>query len=274
MSPKYITIQSVARAMALLEHLAGDGRNTGITAIASHVGLHKSTCFGILHTLQELGYVVQNKETGRYSLGTKVFTLGQAYVGGLDLRGLAEPHLADLAAESLETVHLVIREGRHAVYLDKIEGPHAMTISSQVGQRARLHCTGVGKVILAHFTPDEQQAVLSQPMESYTEHTLTNREDLHEHLAEIRRRGLSMDDEEIEIGLCCIAAPIFDNTGAITAAISISGPKTRLTDHRIDSLSVSLRKAAGAISKQLGYTGGNALDKEPGSVNIPGKRAN
>lgn len=271
MSPKYITIQSLARAMALLEHLAGGGKNTGITAIAAHVGLHKSTCFGLLHTLQELGYVVQDKETGRYKLGIKVFELGQAYMANLDLRGLAGSYLAELAAESLETVHLVIREGKHAVYLDKIEGPHAMTISSQVGQRARLHCTGVGKVILAHFTPEDQNAVLGQPMEKYTEHTLTDKKLLAAHLAEIRKKGLSVDDEEIELGLCCIAAPIFDASGTVTAAISISGPKTRLSDDRLESLSKNLRKATRAISQQLGYLGETSVRARPG-MNVPGKR--
>ncbi|CAK7022175.1 MAG: HTH-type transcriptional repressor AllR [Desulfovibrio sp.] len=241
--------------MALLEHLATEGRNTGITAIAAHVGLHKSTCFGLLHTLQELGYVVQDKETGRYNLGVKVFQLGQAYTANLDLRSIAWPYLSDLAEKSLETVHLVIREGKHAVYIDKIEGPHAMTISSQVGQRARLHCTGVGKVILAHLPSEEQDAVLSQPLEQYTEHTLTDKIKLTAHLQDIRDSGLSMDDEEIELGLCCIAAPIFDASATVTAAMSISGPKTRLTPKRLDALSVTLRDAAKAVSRRLGYRG-------------------
>ncbi|MDR1659360.1 MAG: IclR family transcriptional regulator [Desulfovibrio sp.] len=248
--------------MALIEHLSCEGNNTGITAIAAHVGLHKSTCFGILHTLQELGYVLQNKETGRYSLGTKVFTLGQAYLANLDIRGLAAPQLAALSAESLETVHLVIRERLHAVYLDKIEAPHAITISSQVGQRARMHCTGVGKVILAHFTPEEQLVVLEQPLEKYTEYTLTDRKALALHLAEIKEKGLSIDNEEIEIGLCCIAAPIFASTGTVTAAISISGPKTRLTEDRFEALSRSLRKATDAISRSLGYQGPFGKNKD------------
>lgn len=253
MGTKYVTIQSLARAMALLEHLAGEGKNTGITAIASHVGLHKSTCFGLLHTLQELGYVVQDKETGRYNLGIKVFQLGQAYTANLDLRSLAWPYLTELAETSLETVHLVIREGKHAVYIDKIEGPHAMTIASQVGQRARLHCTGVGKAILAHMTPEEQEVVLSQPLESYTEHTLTDKIKLTAHLQDIRDAGFSMDDEEIELGLCCIAAPIFDASGTVTAAMSISGPKTRLTPKRLESLSETLLASSKAVSRRLGH---------------------
>lgn len=263
MSPKYITIQSLARAMALLEHLAGEGKSTGITAIANHVGLHKSTCFGLLHTLQELGYVVQNKETGRYNLGIKVFELGSAYIGNLDLRGLAGPHLEDLAAHSLETVHLVIREGLHAVYLDKIEGPHAMTISSQVGKRARLHCTGVGKVILAHMDEQTQAEILSKPLERLTEYTFTDRKALAQHLKAIKENGMGIDDEEIELGLCCIAAPIFDSSGNVIAAISISGPKTRLTEDRLETLSENLQQSTRAISRQMGFSGSFPETKRP-----------
>ena len=239
--------------MALLEHLGGEGKNTGITAIASHVGLHKSTCFGLLHTLQELGYVVQDKSSGRYSIGVKMFKLGQAYIDNLDLRNLANPHLHMLAAKSQETVHLVIREGLHAVYLDKVEGPHAMSIISRVGQRAHLHCTGVGKAILANLTTEDQDTILNQPMGRFTEHTLTDIEKIRDHLAGIRKTGLSIDDEEIELGLYCLAAPIFDSTGAVVAAISISGPKARLHSDKFVDLSESLRAASIAISSQMGY---------------------
>lgn len=255
MNSKYITIQSVARAMAIMEHLAYAGNDTGITAIAGAVSLHKSTCFGLLHTLQQLGYVEQDKETGRYSLGVKVFELGQRYMANLDLRRMALPYLSALSEESLETVHLVIREGLHAVYIDKIEGPHAMTISSHVGQRAKLHCTGVGKALLAHMSEVEINAALPDTLTPLTAHTITDKIKLKEHLQEIRQKGLSLDNEEIEIGLVCIAAPIFNSKREAVAAISISAPKTRLTEVRVTSLSKSLKEAAKAISLKLGYRG-------------------
>ncbi len=259
MPPKYIIIQSLCRAMGILEHVAGAGKNTGITAIAEHVGLHKSTCFGLLHTLQHLGYVVQDKETGRYSLGIKAFQLGQAYTDNLDLRRLAQPHLAELAELSRETVHLVIREGLHAVYIDKIEAPHAMTISSQVGQRARMHCTGVGKALLAYMTPEEQDKALEGGLQGYTPHTITDMAALRERLRQIRREGVSLDEQEIEIGLCCLAAPIFDAKGAAVAAISISGPVTRLSQERIQELRPGLQRAVAEISRRLGHTAGRGM---------------
>lgn len=253
---KYITIQSVSRAASILEHLAYAGNDTGITAIAGAVGLHKGTCFGLLHTLQKLGYVTQNKETGKYSLGTKVLELGQRYMVNLDLRRMAQPYLAALADESRETVHLVLKEGLHAVYIDKIEAPHAITISSQVGRRAILYCTGVGKAILAHMTPEDIEAALPETLTPRTKHTITDKAKLLEHLAGIRQKGLSIDNQEIELGLMCLAAPIFNADGAAAAAISISGPTTRLTGARVDALSKSLRAAARAISRKLGCPAG------------------
>ncbi|MDR3361790.1 MAG: IclR family transcriptional regulator [Desulfovibrio sp.] len=252
MCSKYITIQSVVRAMSIMEHLAYAGNDTGITAIAKAVSLHKSTCFGLLHTLQGIGYVHRDPKMGRYGLGVKAFELGQRYIINLDLRRIAHPYLIKLSGESLETVHLVIREGLHAVYIDKIEGSHAISISSQVGQRARLYCTGVGKAILAHMTPEEMNAALPDVLEPFTENTITDKKKLFKHLNEIKKQGLSRDNQEIEIGLMCLAAPIFNAECTAMAAISISGPTTRLTEERIEILSGSLKAAAKAISLQLG----------------------
>ena len=252
-STKYITIQSVARAVAIMEFIAHqDGE--GITAISEAVGLHKSTCFGLLHTLQELGMVQRNAKTGGFSLGLKTFMLGQAYTDNLDIRRLARPYLRSLADEALETVHLVIREGMHAVYIDKIESPHAMAIISQVGRRAKLHCTGVGKVILAHMAAWEQEEILARPLEKFTEYTLTEPDALRAELADIRKNGVGFDRQEIEIGLCCLAAPVFDAPGNCMAAVSISGPTTRLTKSRVNELKPSLLQAVGEISRLQGFT--------------------
>lgn len=253
MPEKYIIIQSVARAAALLEHVAGSGKNTGITAIAAHVGLHKSTCFGLLNTLQHLGYVVQDKETGRYSLGIKTFQLGQAYTANLDIRKLAQPQLAALAEKSCETVRLVLREGLHVVYIDKIEAPHAVSISSRIGQRARLHCTGVGKVILAHMAPEDQKHALEGALEPSTKYTITDKETLFDHLNIVRQQGFGFADQEAEIGMRCLAAPIFDSEGNVPAAISISGPAARLTEEWIQVLLPCLRESVADISRRLGY---------------------
>lgn len=253
MPGKYITIQSLARALTILEFIAHEGNGAGITAISKAAGLHKSTCFGLLHTLQELGLAQRNPKTGGYSLGLKTFMLGQAYTYNLDIRRLAQPYLHALADKALETVHLVIREGLNAVYIDKIEGPRSMAIISQVGRRARMHCTGVGKVITAHLGPAEREAVLARPLEKLTPYTITDPEALRAELAGIRKNGIGFDRQEIEIGLCCLAAPIFDAAGNCVAAVSISGPTTRLTKTRIMELKPHLLEATANISRLQGY---------------------
>lgn len=254
MAPKYNLVQSLCRAFSLLEYIGNEGAGKGITAIAKHAGLHKSTCFGLLYTLQELGYVTQD-ETGKYSLGLKVFELGNAFIEKLDLQRVAQPYLTRLSELSRETVHLVLRNGLHAVYIDKIEGPHAMTISSRVGKRAAMYCTGVGKCILAFMSPEEQQEVMKLPMPARTQHTITSPEMLLKRLEEIRAQGFGLDEQEIEIGLCCIAAPVFGPQGRVIGGISIAGPEARLSRERINELTSPIVDAAKSISRQMGHLG-------------------
>jgi DNA-binding IclR family transcriptional regulator len=236
MSPQYNLIQALQRAFTLLDHIAtSEGKDTGITKIAGHVGLHKSTCFGLLYTLQRIGCVVQDAQ-GRYSLGYKVFELGNAYLKGLDFRRIALPYLRILAGHSRETVHLVVREGLYAIYIDKLEGPHAMSIVSRIGGQASMYCSGIGKAILAFMKPDEQEIIMRQPMPLLTKNTITSPAGLRSAIEQIRRDGYSLDQQEIELGLCCMAAPIFNAEGKVVGGISIAGPDIRLTPKRIQEL--------------------------------------
>lgn len=253
---KYNFIQSVGRAFSILEQFSETERQLGVTTIANRVGLHKSTCFGILHTLQQLGYIQQDEESGLYSLGLKSFQLGQAYIGGLDLREVARRELLRIVEQTHETVHLVVLEGRRAIYIDKVEAPHAMTIASRIGQEALLYCTGVGKVLLAFMPEGDRASVLSQRVIPFTSQTITTPEALNEHLRGIRACGYGFDDQERELGLRCVAAPIFNAKGQAMAAISVSGPTSRITTERMAQLSILMKNAAGEISRQLGYRSG------------------
>lgn len=253
METKYNFIQSVGRTFSILEQFSNGERALGLTTIANRVGLHKSTCFGLLHTLQQLGYVTQDAETGQYSLGLKAFELGQAYIGGLDLRNVARPFLLQIVEKTQETVHLVVAEGRRAIYIDKVEPPDAMSISSRIGQEARLHCTGAGKVLLAYMSEADQSAVIGAGLEGYTEHTITDGAQLLEHLRWIREHGYSLDEQERQIGLGCVAAPVFNAHKQAIAAISISGPSLRVTREKLDERNQMVKQAAQDISRCLGY---------------------
>jgi DNA-binding IclR family transcriptional regulator len=250
MAEKYNIIQSIIRAMTLLEHIAREGHQTGISQISKSVGLHKSTSFGILYTLETLDYVIRDGE-GRYSLGAKVCDFYDAYQRNTNLHQIALPYLLKLRDIAQETVHLVIREGNHAVYIDKIDGPYYMSIVSQIGARARMHCSGVGKAILAHMDDKERDEVLSGEMVALTPHTITSPEVLRKHLQTIREHGYSTDNQEIEEGLRCIAAPLF-GPDTVVGAISISGPTTRLTEERFNQLIPHILDTAQRISSHIG----------------------
>lgn len=253
METKYNFIQSLGRAFSILEQFSKDERALGLTTIAKRVGLHRSTCFGLLHTLQELGYVQHDPESGQYSLGLKAFELGQAYIDGMDLRNVSHPFLLRIVEKTQETTHLVVSEGNRAIYIDKVEAPHGMTISSRIGQEAILHGTAVGKILLAYMPDEDSEKVLSAGLPRYTQQTITDPDQMRQHLQWIRQYGFAVDDQEREIGLRCVAAPIFNARKQVIGAISISGTSPRVTRERLDEFSQTLKQSALEISRLLGY---------------------
>lgn len=258
MEPKKVNaIQSVDRALRILEEFNTKERVLGVTEIAKRLGLNKSTCFGLLQTLYSRGYLEQDSDTGKYKLGLKLFELGLTYESGIEIREIAKPHLRELVEKTFETVHLVIRDKTEAVYIEKVEGPGAIRMISQVGKRVHLHCTGVGKAILAFLPDDEVDSILKKgPLEQFTWNTIVDKEKLKHHLHEVRERGYCIDDEEIEVGLRCVAAPIFNHRKEVISAISVSGPTTRMTYHKINEIEGMIKETAAVISSKLGYVNG------------------
>lgn len=180
-------------------------------------------------------------------------------MGDLDLRRSARPHLERLAAETGETVHLSILSDDKALCIDKLDTSRSMRMASFVGFLDPLHCSGVGKALLAfQDEPVRQQLMTRMQFEAHTPHTITDPERLAAQVAEIRIRGYAIDDEEIEQGLRCVAAPIRDHSGAVTAAVSISGPTTRVTDANLADLVKAVQGCARAISRDLGVIEGAA----------------
>ncbi|TDT51031.1 IclR family transcriptional regulator [Fonticella tunisiensis] len=249
-------IQSVDRALQILECFSRENRELGVTEISKYLGLHKSTTFGLLSTLESRGYVEQNLDNGKYRLGLKLFELGNLVHEGLDLRKQAYPFLKELVDKYQETVHLVVNDRGEAVYIDKVEGPGAIRMYSQVGKRPPMYCTGVGKAILAYMPDKEVDRILFEKgLRPFTPNTITDVDKLKAHLAEIREQGYSFDNEEIEIGLRCVAAPIKNHKGEVIAAISVAGPSTRMTWEKMNILAISVKEAAVNISRRMGYKG-------------------
>lgn len=247
-------IQSVDRALQILDVFSIKEKELGVTEIAHRLDLHKSTAFGLLTTLEHWGCIEQNRQTGKYRLGLKLLELGDRVKEGLDLRVLGLPFLQELVECYRETVHLVVHDRGEVVYIEKVEGPTAIRMYSQVGKRAPMHSTGVGKVILAYRPPEEVDALIAEKgLDAYTPNTITDEERLREELIKIRENGYCFDNEEIEVGLRCVAAPIMDSQQEVVAAISLSGPSTRMTDAQMEELISPVKETALKISRSLGF---------------------
>jgi len=251
----FVPVQSVVRALALLEALGDSRSDVGIAALAKRVGLHVSTVHRLLTTLLAQGYARQDPESGRYALGGKAFHLAESYLRHLDFRQVARPVLQDLSQATGETANLVTLDGHEALYLDKAESSRSLQIFSRIGRRAPLHCTAAGKVLLA-FRDGQADALLARgPLERLTKRTITAPGDFRHELAKVRQQGFALDLEECEAGGRCIAAPIHGVLGQAMAAVSISGPSVRMSMRRVQELVPVVTGAARRISEELGWSG-------------------
>ncbi len=248
------SVQSVVRALRLLEALGDSRGEIGIAELSRRVGFHVSTVHRLLATLIALGYARQSPETGRYALGAKAFHVADSYLGQMDLRLAVRPTLERLSRETGETANLVILDGREALYLDKVESPQSLRIYSRIGRRAPLHCTAVGKVLLASRSQDETDALLGrEPLDVLTRFTIVSRPQLRRELEKVREQGYALDIEECEAGASCIAAPVRNAQGETVAGVGISGPHVRMGPQRIQELIPCVVRAAHQASEQLGF---------------------
>ncbi|MFJ8063277.1 IclR family transcriptional regulator [Psychrobacillus sp. NPDC096426] len=246
-------IQSVDRALTIFEMFNEGTDELGILEISDRMELPKSTVHGIIKTLVMRGYLVQKVDTKKYKLGIRLFELGNIVSKGLDIKEKAGPYLKEAFSQTDETVHLVKFENNEAVYVDKQESDSAIRMYSQVGRKAPLHCTGVGKAILAYLDKDIQKSILfSSELVAYTEKTIIDKNQILEELEKIRERGYATDDEEIEMGLFCVAAPIFDSNHRVVGSVSTAGPKFRFTEEKILIAKKCIREAARNISRDIG----------------------
>lgn len=248
------TVQSVDRALQLIDVVSQHRNGCGVTELANALDISKATVFRLVSSLVNYGYIEQHPITKSYKLGYKLLELNTRLLDSIDLRTQALPFLRELEELSNEVIHLVVPNGGEVVYIEKLEGNETLRMHSQVGKRAPMHCTGVGKVILAYL-PDTivKKIVKEKGLPKITIHTIDNEKALILELEKIRKQGYGFDLEENEIGISCIAAPIFNHNGDITAALSISGPTLRMTDEKMENLRETIVKTCSQISKRLGF---------------------
>lgn len=252
---KDITIQSVDRAITVLEELSKEKDGCGITYLSNVTGLAKSTVHRLLSTLMSRGYVEKTQETDKYQLGIRVLSLTTNLLERMDIRKIAKPYIEKLSERTGEVVHIGILDKDEVVYIDKVESPRSsIRMYSQIGKRAPLYCTGLGKILLSGLDDTTVESIIKEEnMIKLTENTITSLDKLKEELIEIRENGFAIDEIEHEKDIRCIAAPIYDMKGKIVAAISVAGPIIYVTKEKLPQLIEEILKTSKEISYQLGY---------------------
>ena len=251
--PERMRLSSVANAIRLTKAFSEHEYEMGISALAARLGLAKSTVHRLATTLVEYDMLEQNRETGKYRLGLALFELGTLVRRKMDVTTEAQGEIHALADSSGETVQLAILDHHTVLYIRIRESRQAVRLSSGLGSRAPAHCTGVGKALLSFQGPEVVQQVIDNGLKRHTENTITEPERLRAELATIRARGYAIDDEELEVGLRCVAAPIRDHSGRVVAAISVAAPVQRMSKKQVQATIPSVAAAAESISRRLGY---------------------
>jgi IclR family acetate operon transcriptional repressor len=251
-------ITALQRGLRLLQ-LFSESRH-GLTAkqVAARSRLPVSTVHRFLANLEGAGFLNCGAD-GVYHLGFACFAIGQAALAQLDIRRVSLPYLVELNRQTRETLHLTVRHGLSAVYVEKLDSPEQLRIHSRIGAAVPLYCTAVGKVMLAYMPDEERKQVLPQlSLKRLTTNTVGSLQELEAELSRVRKNGYACDLEEHELHIRCVAAPIWDHSGSVNASLSITAPMVRMTVSRLRQLAPLIQAAGLQISRELGFqTNGN-----------------
>ncbi len=246
-------ITALQRGLRLLHLFSESPRGLTAKQVAAVSRLPVSTVHRFLANLVTAGFLNRDGE-GTHHLGMACFSIGQAAVGQLDIRRLSLPYLRELNQQTRETIHLTVRHGLSAVYVEKLDSPEPLRIYSRIGASVPLHCTAVGKVMLAYMPEDEQDRVLPElDLKRLTPNSAGNLQELKAELFRVRRNGYACDLEEHELHIRCVAAPIYDHTGSVQSSLSITAPALRMPVTRLRRLAPLIQEAGLKISAELGY---------------------
>ena len=241
-------IQSLARGLKILAILAEAENGVANSELRERLGVDKASVSRLLQTLARYGYAERDPQTRRYRLGPQVVHLSRSLLTRMPLRDQAKPFLRQLVERTGECAHLAILAQGQALYIDQVEAPASLRVTTGVGTLAPLHCTALGKVLLAFG-----KAPIADHLPAFTPRTITDPEALRLHLEQTRRQGYAVDDEEYEYGVRCLAAPAYDLYGELAGAIGISGPSGRVTLESIPQLAPIVTEIAKALSDRLSF---------------------
>ena len=246
-------LSSVANAMRLIKVFSDAQYEIGISELAQHLGVAKSTAHRLAATLVAEGMLEQNAQDGKYRLGLALFELGSLVRRKMDVTAEAKLYLKALAENTGETLHLAVLDHQAVLYINIIESQRAIRMGYKIGTRAPLHCTAVGKALLAFQPPEVIEEAIARGLPGCTASTIIDPQTFRRELAAVRARGYALEDEESEAGLRSIAAAVRNYSGHVIAAIGIAGPAHRMTKKILLSYAHDLLQATDAVSQRLGY---------------------
>jgi IclR family acetate operon transcriptional repressor len=245
--------KALVKGIAIVNLLAAHREGMRLTDLVSQVDLPRGTVIRLLDAMIDAS-LIRHSTDGLFRLGPRCAHWGSEFLASLELREVASDVMARLVELSNETCHLGVPEGRSVLYIHKVESQHSLRMVSRVGGMNPLHCTGLGKALLAFMPPDEQDRYLAEPLERRTANTIVAPEILRAELERMRRHGYAIDDVENELGVRCIAAPIFNHLGELVGSVSLAGPTMRMTWERTEQLTGPLMESAREISARLGFS--------------------
>ncbi len=247
------TVKSLVKALNILEVLSEAEQPYTLTQLSRHLHLHVSTVHRLLVNLVRHGFAEEDPLTGGYQLSFRVLRMGLRVLDRLDFRRAALPWLRELNQQTKETVHLAILQGTQAISIEKFDSPQPVGLDARLGGVVPLHCTGVGKTLLAYQGADLLERLAQPPgFARQTPHTLTGLAQIRKELQQIREQGYALDREEAVEGLRCVAGPVFDYQGRIVAAFSVAGPATRMPPERVSEIARLVVETSRKISYRLG----------------------
>ena len=242
-------IQSLARGLKILDLLGQSQDGSSITELAEYLEVDKGSASRLVSTLVQYGYAEKDEKTRRYHVGPQVVSLSRSVLTRLQLREAAKPFLRQMMERTGECAHLAVPAQGKVLYIDQVESPVTLRVNAQVGTMNPLHCTALGKVLLAFGDLE-----LPSGLAAFTPKTITDPERLRHHLTEIRQMGFAVDDEEFDVGVRCLAVAVFDFRGKAVGAIGVSGPAMRMTDERMPMLTANVVEIGKALSERMAFT--------------------
>jgi DNA-binding IclR family transcriptional regulator len=252
-SAKY-SVPALEKSFSIIEHLSKSTSGLSISELSSELNIPKTSVFSILNTMEAHNYV-RKTSSGAYKLGLQLYSIGMTVINSVNIMELSIPYMEQIRKDIHCTVHLSVYDNGEVVYINKLEGPGLVGFQTFVGQRKRPNTSASGKAVLAHLPDSELKMVVAKGLDCFTPNSLCTEAALRENLEQVRSFGYAVDDEEEEIGVRCLGAPIFNQLGVVYGAISVTTIKNNMPMQKLPEIGSLLLHVGKQISNQLGYSG-------------------